>query len=161
LFQPLASTGGWLLVTQGRAKHMLHWSLISAPISILSVVAGLHWGVVGVAASYSIGRVFVANPLLFWFVGRSGPVRMIDFYKLLIPFTLASLCSFVLCIVLRKSVTVPSPALGIMICGILVALTTTAVLALLPAGRKALFDIRHSIGLLRPVDPKVIVPSGE
>ena len=56
LISASSRTGGWLLVSQGRVRDMLRWSLINAPISILSILAGLPWGVVGVAASFSIGK---------------------------------------------------------------------------------------------------------
>ncbi|HEY2963688.1 MAG TPA: lipopolysaccharide biosynthesis protein [Pyrinomonadaceae bacterium] len=150
LFQPVASTGGWLLVSQGRVRDMLRWSLINAPISIISIVAGLRWGVVGVAASWSLGRILVANPLLFWFVGRTGPVRTSDFYRLLAPFTLASLVSLVACYAFRRFVFIANPVAGFITCGIIVAITTVLILALMPAGRKALADIKNSIMLLRP-----------
>jgi O-antigen/teichoic acid export membrane protein len=156
LFQPVASTGGWLLVSQGRVRDMLRWSLINAPISILSIVAGLPWGVVGVAASFSLGRILVANPLLFWFVGRSGPVRMGDFYRLLAPFAGASICSLVACIVFRRFVEIPNPLIGFVACGIIVAITTPLFLALMPAGRKALVDIKNSMLLLLPHKPKAV-----
>jgi PST family polysaccharide transporter len=149
LFQPLASTGGWLLVSQGRVRDMLRWSLINAPISILSIVAGLPWGVVGVAASWSLGRIFIANPLLFWFVGRSGPVRMVDFYRLLAPFTAASLVSLLACFMFRRFVVIANPIIGFVACGAIVGLTTLLALALMPAGRKALVDIKSSLLLLR------------
>jgi PST family polysaccharide transporter len=150
LFQPVLSTGGWLLVSQGRVRDMLRWSLINAPISILSIIAGLPWGVAGVAASWSLGRILIANPLLYWFVGRSGPVRMSDFYRLLAPFTGASLFSLVACLVFRRFVFIANPLVGFVACGIIVAITTPLVLALMPAGRKALADIKNSIVLLRP-----------
>lgn len=150
LFQPVASTGGWLLVSQGRVRDMLRWSLINAPISIISIVAGLPWGVVGVAASWSLGRVLLANPLLFWFVGRSGPVRMSDFYRLLAPFTSASLFALLACYAFRRFVFIANPFVGFVACGIIVAIAMILVLALLPAGRKALADIKNSIMLLRP-----------
>lgn len=150
LFQPLASTGGWLLVSQGRVRDMLRWSMINAPISILSILAGLPWGVVGVAASWSLGRILIANPLLFWFVGRSGPVRMGDFYRLLAPFTGASVFALIACFAFRRFVVIANPVLGFVACGIIVAITTVLVLALMPAGRKALADIKNSIMLLRP-----------
>jgi PST family polysaccharide transporter len=150
LFQPVASTGGWLLVSQGRVRDMLRWSLINAPISIVSIVAGLPWGVVGVAASWSLGRVLLANPLLFWFVGRSGPVRMSDFYRLLAPFTSASLFALLACYAFRRFVVIANPLVGFVACGIIVALAMILVLALLPAGRKALADIKNSVMLLRP-----------
>src|SRR6185436_4149293 len=122
LFQPVASTGGWLLVSQGRVRDMLRWSLINAPISIVSIVAGLPWGVVGVAASWSLGRVLLANPLLFWFVGRKGPVRTSDFYRLLAPFTGASLVSLIACYSFRRFVFIGTPVAGFLVCGIIVAI---------------------------------------
>jgi PST family polysaccharide transporter len=150
LFQPVMATAGWLLVSQGRVRDMLRWSLINAPISIGAIVLGLPWGVVGVAASWSISRIFVANPLLFWFVGRKGPVRMVDFYRLLAPFTGASVVSFAACLVFRRFVVIRNPVLGVVACAVVVGLTTLLVLALMPAGRKALADIKNSITLLRP-----------
>src|ERR1041385_2182802 len=156
LFQPVAATGGWLLVSQGRVRDMLRWALINAPISILSIVAGLPWGVVGVAASFSLGRILIANPLLFWFVGRTVPVRMGDFYRLLAPFTGASIFSLLACIVFRKFVQIPNPLIGFVACGIIVAITTPLFLALMPAGRKALVDIKNSMLLLLPHKPKVV-----
>jgi PST family polysaccharide transporter len=156
LFQPVAATGGWLLVSQGRVRDMLRWSMINAPISILSLLAGLPWGAVGVAASFSLGRILIANPLLYWFVGRSGPVRTADFYRLLAPFTGASVCSLLACIVFRRFVAVPNPVIGFVACGIIVAITTPGFLALMPAGRKALADIKNSMLLLLPHKPKVV-----
>ena len=156
LFQPVAATGGWLLVSQGRVRDMLRWSLINAPISILSIIAGLPWGVAGVAASFSLGRILITNPLLYWFVGRSGPVRTGDFYRLLAPFIGASICSLIACIGFRRFVNVPNPVVGFVMCGIIVAITTPLFLALMPAGRKALLDIKNSMLLLLPHKPKVV-----
>ena len=150
LFQPVMSTAGWLLVSQGRVRDMLRWSLINMPISILSIVVGLPWGVPGVAASWALGRILVANPLLFWFVGRKGPVRTHDFYRLLAPFTLASLFSLAACIAFRRFVVISNPLIGLVACGTVVLITTPLVLALMPAGRRALADIKSSITLLRP-----------
>jgi multisubunit Na+/H+ antiporter MnhG subunit len=129
---------------------MLRWSLINAPISLLSIVVGLPWGVSGVAASWALGRILVANPLLFWFVGRKGPVRMSDFYRLLAPFTLASLFSLAACLAFRRFVVITHPLVGVVACGMVVLITTPLVLAIMPAGRKALADIKNSLTLLRP-----------
>ena len=150
LFQPVMATAGWLLVSQGRVRDMLRWSFINAPISIGAIVVGLPWGVVGVAVSWSIAKIFVVNPLLFWFVGRKGPVRMGDFYRLLAPFTGASVVSFAACLAFRRFVVIGNPVLGVVACAVVVGLTTLLVLALMPAGRKALADIKNSLTLLRP-----------
>src|ERR1041385_1512661 len=156
LFAPVASTGGWLLVSQGRVRDMLRWSLINAPISIVAILAGLPWGVVGVAASYSIGRLLVANPLLFWFVGRKGPVRMSDFYRLLAPFTGASICGLLMCLAFRRFVVIGNPVVGFVACGVIMAISMPLFLAIMPAGRKALADIKNSMLLLLPHKPKVV-----
>jgi PST family polysaccharide transporter len=153
------ATGGWLLVSQGRVRDMLRWSLINAPISVLSIVAGLPWGVVGVAAAWSFGRVLIANPLLYWFVGRSGPVRTSDFYRLLAPFTGASLFSLVVCLAFRKFVFITNPIVGCAVCALIIAITLPLALLLMPAGRKALADIKYSILLLRSNKSAVVTSS--
>jgi O-antigen/teichoic acid export membrane protein len=156
LFQPVAATGGWLLVSQGRVRDMLRWSVINAPISILSILVGVPWGVVGVAASFSVGRILVANPLLFWFVGRRGPVRMGDFYRLLAPFTGASICSLLVCLAFQRFVPIANPVVGFVACGIIMAISMPVFLAVMPAGRKALADIKNSMLLLLPHKPKAV-----
>jgi len=53
-------------------------------------------------------------------------------------------------------VEVPNPVIGVVACGIIVAITTPLFLALMPAGRKALLDIKNSMLLLLPHKPKVV-----
>jgi O-antigen/teichoic acid export membrane protein len=153
LLQPVISTGGWLLVSQGRGKHMIYWSLMSAPISVLSIIIGLPWGALGVAASYSLSRVLITNPLMYWYVGRSGPVRTMDFYRLLTPFILASVVGILACLGFRHLFNVGNPVLGVTVCFSLIATANLVVLSLMPSGRSALRDIKNSLLLLRPVRP--------
>ncbi len=148
LFQPIANTTGWLLVSQGRTKHMLQWGLMSGPIIMASIVAGLPWGAVGVAASYALTRVCVVDPLLYWFVGRIGPVRTIDFYRTIAPFVLASLCALLAALAFRRWSSVSSGLWTISICSIITAVTTVLTLAIIPAGRIALYDVKNSFLLL-------------
>jgi PST family polysaccharide transporter len=150
LFQPLTNTGGWLLVSQGRAREMLNWSLISAPFSILAIVIGLRWGAFGVAASYSVARVLMINPLMFWFIGRSGPVRTSDFYRLLAPFTLAAISVVLGCLVFRYFVLITNPLLGLVACSLVGGVSALIALIAVPAGRAAIIDIQKSLHLLRP-----------
>jgi O-antigen/teichoic acid export membrane protein len=154
LFQPVINTAGSVLVTQGRGRHLLYWSLISSPLSIISIIAGLPWGATGVAASYSLTRVFITNPLMYWFVGRSGPVRTIDFYRLLAPFSLASGVGILACMVFRRFFSMSNPVLGVAACFSLIAGANLLVLLATPSGRAALLDIKNSLLLLRPVRPE-------
>jgi PST family polysaccharide transporter len=103
----------------------------------------------------------IANPLLYWFVGRSGPVKTMDFYRLLGPFTAASACALGACLLFRRFIGDVNPIVGFLTCGIIVAITTLLALAVLPQGRKALADIKHSLMLLRPGKPGVIAAASK
>ena len=155
LTQPVLGTVGWLLVTQGRGPDLLRWSLINAPISILSIAVGLRWGPVGVAASYSLTRILVTNPLMFWFVGRCGPVRTRDFYRLLAPFAFGSVAGICASLAFRSFFNVGSPALGLAMCSCLIVISNLVVLSATPSGRSALRDITNSVSLLRLSRPAI------
>jgi O-antigen/teichoic acid export membrane protein len=144
LFQPIANTTGWILISQGRTHHMLTWGFISGPIIIASFLIGLPWGAVGVAASYACARVFVVDPLLYWFVGREGPVKTIDFYKTMAPFVAASLFALLAGVSFRRWSPIESGIWTILICLLITAATTFLILAIIPAGRAALYDVKSS-----------------
>jgi|ERR1700752_158364 len=148
IIQPIANTTGWLLISQGRTHYLLKWGLISGPIIITSFLIGLPWGAVGVAASYACARVFIVDPLLYWFVGREGPVRTVDFYKTMTPFVISSLCALLAGVAFRKWSTLDSGFWTIVICFFITAVTTFLVLAIIPAGRAALYDVKNSTLLL-------------
>ncbi len=93
LWQPVGNSTGWLFISQGRTRAMLHWGLYSSATTVLSFFAGLPWGAVGVAAAYTISDYVVRAPVLFWYMGRQGPVRMGDFYSLLAPFLAGALAT--------------------------------------------------------------------
>ena len=149
-FQPVLNTMGWLFLSQGRSREMLQWSMISAPISIASILCGLPWGPLGVAASYSLTRVVVVNPLVYWMMGRTGPVRTKDLYGHLIPFILASLAAFLACLAFRSFVVLNSTILNIVVSGAIILGTTLAFLLLFPVGRSALLDVKYLLFFLRP-----------
>ena len=153
LFQPVLNTMGWLFLSQGRAREMLHWSLINAPISILSILCGLPWGGVGVAASYSLTRVIVVSPLMYWFVGRSGPVRTRDLYGHLAPFVAASTGAFLACLAFRRFIVLSGTVVNIAVSGAIIMGTTLALLVLFPVGRSALLDVKYLLVLLKPFRP--------
>jgi O-antigen/teichoic acid export membrane protein len=67
-------TLAWLFVSLGRTGAQLRWSLISVPITIAGIAAGLPFGGLGVSIGYT-----AANLLLFlpgvWFATRKMPLR--------------------------------------------------------------------------------------
>jgi PST family polysaccharide transporter len=159
LFQPIANTTGWLFLTQGRSRHMLQWGFISGPITVASILLGLPWGAVGVAASYSATRILVTDPLLFWFVGRTGPVRTKDFYRTIAPFVFASVAALLVSIAVRSFADIHNPIVGLITLFITTGAVTLLGLGALPAGRLALSDIRNTVALiLKRRQEVVLVP---
>lgn len=145
LIQPVANSTGWLFISQGRSRQMFQWGLLGGTISIVSFFVGLPWGAVGVAASYSLLWTYLFLPLLFWFVGRTGPVKTGDFYRVLAPFVSATLLTLLALIGFRNYVEIFNPVLGCSIAFIITMLTFLSTLAVIPSGRLALQDVKTLI----------------
>lgn len=57
---------GWFLFASGRVWRSLKMALVIAPIVILGYVAGVPFGVTGVALGYSTAMVLLTLPLIAW-----------------------------------------------------------------------------------------------
>lgn len=75
-YLPALLAASLLYMTQGRMSELLRATLIDAAIAIVSILAGLSWGVTGVAASLAIAGLLVRLPVAFWLATRRGPVSM-------------------------------------------------------------------------------------
>jgi PST family polysaccharide transporter len=148
LFYPVANSALWLLISQGRGRDMFRWAVLGAPLSILSYVIGLRWGVIGVAASYSLARLFVIDPLLYWYAGHEGPVSTGDIYRSSLPFAAAAVSGALLCLALRHFFDIHNPLLGLISCSLIVALTDGLILWAFPVGRTAIRDMLHMVAML-------------
>lgn len=149
VIQPVTRTCWWVFATQGRARDMFHWSLIGGTIAIMSIIAGLPWGAVGVAASYAVTDVCLYTPLLFWFVGRKGAIRSTDFYRTLAPSVCASLSALVALLLSRQWLATIHPViLRLSIACALTAFVSLMVFAVLPAGRRAILNFKEIFVLL-------------
>jgi PST family polysaccharide transporter len=150
LFQPVANTTGWLLISQGRGRHLAQWGLMGGAVSVAAIVAGLPWGPAGVALSYSLARVLVCEPLLYWWVGREGPVRALDFYRTIVPAAAASACVLAAVFALRRWAPFASPLPQLVAAALVACVVALPVLLAIPAGRRALRDVGQVLLFLKP-----------
>jgi PST family polysaccharide transporter len=149
VIQPVSRTCWWLFATQGRARDMFHWSLIGGIIAVVSIIVGLPWGAVGVAASYAITDLCLYTPLLFWFIGRKGAIRNVDFYRTIAPSACASVCALAVLLISRQWLALIHPViLRLAIAFALAAVVSLAVFAALPAGRLAIQNFNEIFLLL-------------
>ena len=149
LLQPAMNTIGWLFISQGRSREMFRLAAISAPIAFISIVGGLFWGAIGVAASYCVTKLLILIPFSFWSVGRSGPVRTSDLVRITVPFVLASGCALLTGFALRNLVSLGSSLVGVAAEACLITITMLFALLVMPAGRFALLDLKNTWILLR------------
>ena len=143
LVQPASNTTGWLFVSQERGRDMFRWGILGTAISVVAIVAGLPWGAVGVAAVYAVTDIVLKTPLLFWSVGRAGPVRTADLYRALLIPALAAAATFGAIMLFRRWVPVTSPLQGVAVSILLGLAATVVTLVLTPGGRAALRDVRR------------------
>lgn len=142
LVQPIANTTGMLFITQDRTHHQLRWGFASGLLSIIAIVAGLPWGVVGVAASYAISGLLIRTPLLFWYIGRSGPVRTLDFYTACKPGAIVALVIAFCLYSFRLLFEIQNPYIGLTASLIFTIAMGFITLLLFPSGRRALRDMQ-------------------
>jgi PST family polysaccharide transporter len=77
---PPASILGTLIVAQGKPGRLVRWRVLSTPINIVLLAAGLPWGPIGVGTTMALGGLLVRTPLFFWYASRSlgiSPHRLI------------------------------------------------------------------------------------
>src|SRR3546814_2219771 len=63
--------------------------MVVAVTSIGAFAVGLPWGAVGVAAAYGLSDLFIRAPIIWYWVGRRGPVATRDFVQLALPYATA------------------------------------------------------------------------
>jgi O-antigen/teichoic acid export membrane protein len=90
LYHPIGYTCSWLFMTQDRTAEMFRWGLVGSALNAAFIIGGLPFGPVGVAASLAVGGLAVRMPLLFWVVGRRGPVSTGDLVRSTLPSAAAS-----------------------------------------------------------------------
>jgi PST family polysaccharide transporter len=145
LIQTVTNTTGWLFTTQGTTRTMFRLGIINSLIAVASIIVGLPWGPIGVAASYGLSDLFIRAPLFFWFIGRKGPIRMFDFYRTIAPSALVSGTLLAVLFALRRCITVASPLIGLIVSFIVAVGVAALMFLLIPSGRRALADYRTLI----------------
>jgi polysaccharide transporter, PST family len=160
LYHVMSSPTGWLFLSQGRAGDFFWFGLYNAITVVGSVVAGLPWGPVGIAASYAFSEYLLRVPVLFAVAGRRGPITAHQLWVIAGPHVLATLVGG--CALFAAARMIPSPGAGACLL-ILVLSYAVYCLALIvsPAKRHILFhNLRTLPGLtsiaqrMEPIDKR-------
>ena len=99
------------------------------------------------AATYATCQVVVMIPLLFWYVGRRGPVRTLDLYRAILPAVCAAGAVIPMLLAFRW-LAAPGPAVGLASSLLILLVIAVPVLAAFDTGRSALRDLRRLVRLI-------------
>ena len=116
---------------------------------MIAIIAGLPWGATGVAASYAVADLCISTPLLFWYVGRKGPVRTSDFYRTITPSLCAAASTLILLFALRPWLGFFSLFVRLVFAAGSTLGASLLVFRVLPAGRRALQSFAELLVLIR------------
>lgn len=113
LVTAISSAPAWLCISTGRARHLLHSSLVSAPVCVSGFLIGIRWGVTGVALSFSV--TLTASFVWFvWYSSKGSFVSVRDTAKTVLSVLIPALSAGAVALLVRRTVlsqTVVFPAL--------------------------------------------------
>ncbi len=142
-FAPLSISAGWLFVSQGRTGEQLRFVSLKAALAILSLLAGLPWGALGVARAAAVAALLVHGSQL-WGAGLRGPVTHGTILRGCAPVALGALaCGAGLALFQRVAVPGNWPAPLWLLAGVVASYASFG------AGVVALGEGRHLLGDIR------------
>jgi PST family polysaccharide transporter len=142
LYMPVTYSLSWLYMSQDRTPEMLRAGMLNAVLTLAALFVGLPFGASGVAASYALSGALIRAPVLFWLVGRRGPVRVEDLFRTLILPACAAGTAVGAIFALRiwPAFMNLSQVVEFIAAIAVGGFVTLAIYALVPRGRKILFD---------------------
>lgn len=139
----------WVFLAKGLTKANLRYSLATRPLMILIIIAGAHWGVLGVATAYSIAAALLW-PIGLWWVGRvsDAPVAMMfaNGARTLFVYMLAAAVSFLATLALP----VDAHLLRLVVGGAAMVAVIAGIAAVLPAYRRDVASMLSTKKYFRP-----------
>lgn len=88
--QSVGATAGWIYMSQGRTDVMFRWGVVAGTITVAAFVAGLPWGVTGVALAYVIRGYVLFLPSI-WLSTRIVKLSVTRYLRNLTPTAVCSL----------------------------------------------------------------------
>ncbi len=151
-FCMITQTGSYvILISVDKTRRLLTWESIRALATIISIIIGLYWGVMGVAAALAVSCLLI-KPLEILYCYQGTPFKLSDFWDAtwfsLISSVISGICLYLLRVNLLNKIENIYLRLPVM------ALTFGAIYIMiglsLPNGRKKIKDlIQKFTGLVK------------
>jgi PST family polysaccharide transporter len=146
---PLANASIWLFTSQGRGRDMLIAQSINSCAMVFSFVAGLPYGPVGVAIAFSVSSLVIRVPILYFMVGRRGPVRTADLWGVFFRHLPVWIIVFFATWLILIPVANLAPLVQLLICGPAGLLAGAAFICSFSPQRQVAIDLLRTLRELR------------
>ncbi|MEX2643607.1 MAG: lipopolysaccharide biosynthesis protein [Acetobacterales bacterium] len=83
VYMPLTYTISWLYMSQDRTGEMVRANLINTSMTLVILLVALPYGTVAIAAAFSLSGLLLRTPMMFYLVGRRGPISLRDIAQIL------------------------------------------------------------------------------
>ncbi len=139
---------GWVTIPLGRTDREFRSTFWGATAVVLGFLAGLPWGIVGVATAYSTASIVIRVPQLAY-VFRGTPVRLGDLFTALVrPATASLTAGVVLGLFFMPSVSPQWPIAWLGLHALVFVSTYIVLLRVLPIGCASFPPLSHIRTLL-------------
>jgi O-antigen/teichoic acid export membrane protein len=139
---------GWLFTTMGQAGTQFRWTILSAPITIIGFLIGIHWGINGIAASFSI-TYSVLFLLCLALACSKSPVSFYDIIQTLAVPTISSLLAAFGAVLVGRFVLESNAVIRLAIYGLAFAVCYFACVMATFTGRQLVRSILIALYTLR------------
>ena len=130
MLQALGTTTGQLFMATGRTDLMFRWGIIASSLTVLSFVAGLPWGIKGVALSYAVATALLTSPL-FLIASHLIQLSLNELWKAIRPITFATILMAIEIFLIAYLMKEASPATVLAFCILIGTVTYTFLIRLL------------------------------
>lgn len=131
---------GWVMISLGRTRRQLKWSIFVSALTVASFLVGVRWGTVGVAAAFSACRMATLIPTLV-FVCKGSPLSWVEVFKTIMrPALAAAVAALALSLVGGGLGLTTRSGPALVLDGLLFGLLYLAAWAAMPGGRRALAE---------------------
>lgn len=98
----VVGTRGLVMTSCGLSKRYFHWGVVVSLSTLAGFVAGIPFGIIGVATAYVVVRLLMLFPSLFYCFNKT-PVKVSDFFQPLYqPFLCSALSGTILLLMLKS-----------------------------------------------------------
>ena len=130
---------GWVYNSMGRSDRQLRWAIFTSTITVIGFLIGIHWGSIGVAASFSITITVLRYPgIVYCF--KTSYLKVGDLIEVLWRPALASVMAGVTLYCSNLYIGSPIPLISLILDSLLYGLFYILCWLILPNGKTTLIN---------------------